>query len=227
MSIQAIIFDNDGVLVDSEVIHVAVERELLAEFGLRYEDEVYNSRFVGLSPPDFLAALDADHRDAHNAPLPSHFLAELKRRAWPRIEADLRAMPGAAELLRKVETPYAVASSAAFERLKIKLTITDLIHFFGDHIYSSEHVARGKPAPDLFLHAASKLQIAPERCLVIEDSVHGVMAARAAGMSVIGFTGGGHSDKGMATRLRGAGAHEIAASYAELTRFWQSGFDFA
>ena len=227
MSIEAIIFDNDGVLVDSEVIHIAVERELLAGFGLYYEDETYKSRFVGLSMPDFLSALDADHRDACDAPLPSHFLTELRRRAWPRIESELQAMPGATDLLDRFDGPYAVASSAPLERLKIKLTITNLISFFGDHIYSSEHVENGKPAPDLFLHAANKLQIAPERCLVIEDSVHGVMAARAANMSVIGFTGGGHSDTGMATRLSGAGAHAIATSFAEVTRLWQSGFDFA
>ena len=225
MSIEAIIFDNDGVLVDSEVIHIAVERELLAEHGLEYSDEAYISRFVGLSMPDYFAALDADHQSANGHPLPASFAFELRARAWPRIQSELQAMPDVADFLNVFAGPRAVASSAPLERVKIKLNVTNLSHFFGPHIYSSEQVANGKPAPDLFMLAARKLAVDPQSCLVIEDSVYGVMAARAAGMAVIGFTGGGHADPAMADRLKAAGAHAIASSHKEIKRLWQSGFD--
>ena len=225
MSIEGIIFDNDGVLVDSEVIHVAVERELLAEHGLEYSDEAYMSRFVGLSMPDYFAALDADFRAAHERPLPANFADELRARAWPRIQSELQPMPGAADFLTAFDGPRAVASSAPLVRVKIKLSVTNLSQFFGAHVYSSEQVANGKPAPDLFLLAARELAIDPRFCLVIEDSVHGVVAARAAGMAVIGFTGGGHADAALADRLRAAGATTVADSHDEIARLWQSGFD--
>ena len=157
MDIRAIIFDNDGVLVDSEIIHIAVEREVLAEFGLTYSDETYKSRFVGLSMPDYLAEIDADHRAVSGQALPAEFVSQLRARGWPRIQAESQAMAGAADLLRAFDGPYAVASSAPLERLRIKLTLTELIHFFGPHIYSAEQVENGKPAPDLFLHAAQQL----------------------------------------------------------------------
>ncbi|MEM7458589.1 MAG: HAD family phosphatase [Pseudomonadota bacterium] len=225
MAIEAIIFDNDGVLVDSEIIHIAVERELLAEHGLEYSDAVYKSRFVGLSMPDFYAALYVDFRAANAKPLPSGFGEELRARAWPRIEAELKAVSGAASLLQSFAGPCAVASSAPLERVKIKLALTNLLRYFGPHVYSSEHVSNGKPAPDLFQLAARKLGIEPSRCLVIEDSVHGVLAARAADMPVIGFTGGSHADQEVADRLRAAGATTIANSHFEIKRLWQSGFD--
>ncbi len=227
MAIEGIIFDNDGVLVDSEVIHVAVERELLAEHGLEYSEEAYMSRFVGLSMPDYFAALDADFRTAHEKPLPTNFADELRARAWPRIQSELQPMPGVADFLKAFEGPRAVASSAPLARVKIKLSVTDLSQFFGAHVYSSEQVANGKPAPDLFLMAARELSIDPRACLVIEDSVQGVIAARAAGMAVIGFTGGGHADSAMGDRLRSAGATAIANSHQEVQQLWQSGFNLA
>lgn len=225
MAIEAIIFDNDGVLVDSEVIHVAVERELLAEHGLEYSDEAYIARFVGLSMPDYFAALDADSRAEKGQPLPANFADELRARAWPRIQSELKAMPGVVDFLQAFPGPRAVASSAPLARVRTKLSVTDLSHFFGTHIYSSEQVANGKPAPDLFLFAARQLAVDPQSCLVIEDSVHGVMAAHAAGMAVIGFTGGGHADSAMADRLAAAGATAIASSHLEIKQLWQSGFE--
>lgn len=227
MAIEGIIFDNDGVLVDSEVIHVAVERELLAEHGLVYSDEAYMSRFVGLSMPDYFATLDADFRAAHERPLPANFADELRARTWPRIQSELQPMPGVADFLSAFDGPRAVASSAPLARVKIKLSVTNLSPFFGAHVYSSEQVANGKPAPDLFLLAARELSIDPRASLVIEDSVHGVMAARAAGMAVIGFTGGGHADSAMADRLRSAGATAIANSHLQIQQLWQSGFNLA
>lgn len=215
-SVDAIIFDNDGVLVDSETIHVAVERELLAEMGLVYEHGAYLKRFVGLSNLDFHREIDRDHRAQFDRPFPSDFSDRLRARVWPRIETELRALPGVADLVQSFGGPVAVASSAIVERLTRKLEITRLHDLFHPHIYSSEHVANGKPAPDLFLHAAERLGVAPERCLVLEDSVNGVIAGRAAGMITFGFVGGGHVDDDHGPRLKAAGAHDVIASHSEL-----------
>ena len=214
--ISAIIFDNDGVLVDSEAIHVAVERELLAEMGLVYDQPTYMSRFVGLSNKDFHAALACDHEAQLGRPFPDDFRTRLDARVWPRMETELRALRGGRELARHFRGAVAVASSATVPRLTQKLELTGLYEVFAPHIYSSDHVANGKPAPDLFLHAAAKLSAAPEQCLVVEDSVNGILAARAAGMVPMGFVGGGHVDAGHAERLMQAGAIRVVSCHADL-----------
>jgi beta-phosphoglucomutase-like phosphatase (HAD superfamily) len=207
---SALIFDCDGVLVDSEAIHVAVEMELLKEMGLAYEWEAYLSRFVGLGVPEFHAALAEDYAALGQGPFTDDFGPRLHDRAWPRIEAELTALPGAAELAARFEGPIAVASSSITPKLHRKLELTGLTKTFAPHIYSADQVARGKPAPDLFLFAAHKIATDPATCLVIEDSVNGVKAALAAGMTAFGFTGGGHADAGLGERLLAAGA---AASF--------------
>lgn len=215
--IDAIIFDNDGVLVDSEVIHIAAERELLAEIGLVYDYPTYISRFVGLKNSDFHAELARDFEVETGQSFPADFRSRLDARVWPRMEAELKPVPGIDDLLTAFSGPIAVASSAGVSRLHQKLTLTGLFERFAPHIYSSDHVENGKPAPDLFLHAAAKLGAAPTRCMVIEDSVNGVIAGRAADMFTVGFTGGGHSDNVHADRLKQAGAHTCVAGHAELT----------
>lgn len=214
--IHAVIFDSDGVLVDSETIHIAVERELLAEIGLKYDDEVYLTRFVGLSMPDYYASLADDYFAATGGKFPNEFSVQLHKRVWPRMEAELQPIQGVKGLVSKFEGPVAVASSAPFERLKRKLTIANLFETFDPHIYSVDHVQNGKPSPDLFLYAAEKLGIAPERCMVIEDSVNGILAARKANMLAIGFVGGGHADNGLRTRLTEAGANTVFDNHTEI-----------
>lgn len=216
---SALIFDCDGVLVDSEAIHVAVEIELLAEMGLTYTLETYLSRFVGLGVPEFHAALAEDYAALGRGPFPDDFGPRLHARAWPRIEAELKALPGAAELAAMFGGPIAVASSSITPKLHRKLALTGLTETFAPHIYSADQVARSKPAPDLFLFAADKIKSDPATCLVIEDSVNGVKAALAAGMTAFGFTGGGHADAGLGERLLAAGAaasfrsHDAIATY--------------
>jgi beta-phosphoglucomutase-like phosphatase (HAD superfamily) len=109
-----------------------------------------------------------------------------------------------------------VGSSAPFDRLTKKLNLTDLASLFSPHIYSADQVSNGKPAPDLFLHAAKQIEVAAERCAVIEDSVNGIKAARAANMMPIGFVGGGHADAGLANRLKANGAAHVVSSHAEI-----------
>ena len=219
--ISAIIFDNDGVLVDSEAIHVAVERELLGEMGLHYDHATYMSRFVGLSNKDFHAALARDHEAQLGLPFPQDFRTRLDARVWPRMEVELLALPGIQDLVEHFSGAIAVASSAQVSRLTQKLELTGLRDLFSPHIFSSDHVANGKPAPDLFLHAAAQIKVAPKQCLVVEDSVNGIRAASAAGMLPVGFVGGGHVDEGHRARLEKAGAALIVASHAELQSYFK------
>lgn len=214
--VAAIIFDNDGVLVDSERIHVAVERELLAQMGLDYDLPTYMARFVGLNNADFQARLAHDFMARYGAAFPSDFRARLDARAWPRLEAELEPIANVADLVRTFDGPVAVASSATTARLRQKLNLTGLHDLFAPHIYSADLVANGKPAPDLFLHAARALHVAPDQCLVIEDSEHGIIAARAANMIPFGFTGGGHSDRGHADRLMRAGAAACFSAHGDI-----------
>lgn len=125
-------------------------------------------------------------------------------------------MEGVEALASRLEGPKAVASSGRVEKLASKLRMTGLYDLFAPHIYSAEQVGIGKPAPDLFLLAAKSIGCPPETCVVIEDSLNGVQAGVAAGMTVWGFTGGGHADDGLADRLRGAGAHAVFANFTEI-----------
>lgn len=219
-NIDAIIFDNDGVLVDSEVIHIDAERELLAELGLEYNLQTYIGRFVGLSNADFHSELSRDYEVRFSRTFPDDFSARLKARVWPRIEAELRPIPGVVELVHKFGGPVAVASSAVLPRLNRKLQLTNLFELFAPHVYSSDHVVRGKPEPDLFVHAAKMLGVLPSRCMVIEDSVNGVIAGVRADMLTVGFLGGSHLDAGHRDRLREAGANMIAENHDEISSYF-------
>ncbi|MEO0884146.1 MAG: HAD family phosphatase [Pseudomonadota bacterium] len=213
---EAIIFDSDGVLVDSEVIHVAVERELLSEIGLNYSHETYMARFVGLSNADYRTALGADYARLVGGTVPSDFDTRLDERVWPRIQAELKPLDGVIALVQSFHGKVAVGSSAPFDRLSEKLKLTKLAELFEPHIYSVDHVSRGKPNPDLFLHAARQLGVLPAQCIVVEDSIHGIAAALAAGMKLIGFAGSGHADQGLPERLLSAGASIVVKSHSEI-----------
>lgn len=221
MTTLAIIFDCDGVLVDSERIAVAVEMEHLGRLGLTYGHQDYLSRFVGLTNEDFHDALQSDHQALHGLPLPHSFFGDLKAACWARYESELTSFEGLLPLLDLFDGPVAVASSSSKELLHRKLEITALHGRFAPHIYSGDEVENGKPAPDLFLLAAERIGMKPSECMVIEDSVNGVRAAVAAGMPVWGFTGGGHADAGLAERLLSAGAGEVFSTFAELSEAHQ------
>ncbi len=216
MAFEAILFDCDGVLVDSEIIYVDVEREHLARIGLNYDLGVYMDRFQGLGSDDFWAALDRDHRALGKGPLPETFGRDLDAATLERIDRELSEISGIKAFLENHTGPRAVASSSRLERLIHKLERTGLHRFFAPHIYSGEQVANGKPAPDLFLYAAKNLGVDPAITLVIEDSVNGVKAGLAAGMTVWGFVGGGHSHCGHAEQLLEAGAHKVVDSHGNL-----------
>ena len=214
--VSAIIFDCDGVLVDSERIYQAVERDFLAEIGLHHDLADYQSRFMGLKSADYLLAIEAESLSQGKGALPADFADRLHAECRRQLMRDLQGMEDVEALVEAFSGKQAVASSSALRLLHDKLHKTGLHHHFDPHIYSGEEVERGKPFPDLFLHAASQLAAAPDTCLVIEDSVNGVRAGVAAGMTVWGFVGGGHVSSGLEAQLVAAGAATVHSSHANI-----------
>lgn len=212
---DAVIFDCDGVLVDSEVLAIEVEIAILAECGLVYEPAEYGRRFLGLNDAAFREALARDSLDLTGRPLPDDFLHRAHTQRWDACQARLMEVAGCAAAVAALSLPKAVASSSGAGFLREKLRLTGLLEAFDPHIYSADLVARAKPHPDIFLHAAEALDVAPARCLAIEDSVNGVTSARAAGMAVWAFAGGGHMDEGASARLMEAGAERLVADWDE------------
>lgn len=188
-AIDLVIFDCDGVLVDSEPLAMRVMLKMLAEAGLEIDSDTAYDAFLGKS----LATVCETLRRDHGFDVDSSALEELRARLNAVLRAELQPIPGIAEALEQLGRPACVASSSQVERIRLSLEVTGLDRFFGDDIFSATMVAHGKPAPDLFLYAAQRMHIDPSRCMVIEDSPAGVTAARAAGMQVLGFAGGGHA----------------------------------
>lgn len=208
MAFDLVIFDCDGVLVDSEVISCASLADQLTAAGLPTSHEEVMARFLGRST----AAIAEDFRARTGSELPEEFLPRFRLDVAERMRRELLPIPdiqGVLEGLRSLGLPFCVASSSERPRLDLALTLTGLIDFFDARIFNAAMVARGKPAPDLFLHAAQTLGADPARCLVIEDSPAGVLAGKAAGMTVWGFTGGSHQRAGSAETLVKAGADRL------------------
>jgi HAD superfamily hydrolase (TIGR01509 family) len=212
-----LIFDCDGVLVDSEPLACQVDADVLTNLGLPYTADDIVRQFVGKSMSDMIARIEADHARA----LPQDFAERINRALFARFETDLKPIAGVREAILALPHLRCVASSSVPERIALSLRVTGLADLF-DNIFSATQVARGKPAPDLFLHAAQQMGARPEDCLVIEDSPAGVQAAIAAGMRVIGFTGGGHCGPDHADRLRREGAPVVIERMTDLPATVQS-----
>lgn len=220
LSFEAVIFDCDGVLVDSEVLAIRGERRALEELGLCYTPAEYVRRFVGLHDDAFISALGADYQSRLGGEPPAN-LGDMVIAGRRREMSALETIEGAGETMRSVcamGKSIAVASSSRAHFLESKLKRMALWEHAAPHVYSADLVAHGKPAPDIFLYAAGKIGVAPERCLVIEDSENGVRAGVAAGMTVWGFLGGGHIFDGHGERLLSAGADETVDDFAALMR---------
>lgn len=212
----AVLFDCDGVLIDSETIAHEVELEALERLGLFYQGDAFKARFQGLAVRDWASGLDADHREQKGVPLPDGFIQGLSAEITRRVLDNIRAIDGAVDAARAYSGLKAVASSSPRVELHGKIRGLGLWDDFAGHVYSGDDVARGKPAPDLFLLAAKQLDVEPARCLVIEDSVNGVKAGVAAGATVWGFTGGPHCLPDQGERLTGAGAVRVMRHMREL-----------
>jgi HAD superfamily hydrolase (TIGR01509 family) len=194
-----VIFDCDGVLIDSEIPAGRVLTAGLAEIGLAFTVEQCHARYRGRSWPDCLADIEA----ALGQPVPRGWLDALRLRIRAAIDDGLTAMPHARDVvagLSQSGTAICVASSSNLLYLERVLGATALLPFFGAHVFSASMVARGKPAPDLFRHAAAQMGHAPQDCIVVEDSVPGVRAAVAAGMRVLGYIGDSYCDAELLAR---------------------------
>jgi HAD superfamily hydrolase (TIGR01509 family) len=184
-----IIFDCDGVLVDSEPISISVLLELMAKAGHVMDEGTAYKLFLGRSMATTIELL---REDFGFVVTPAH-LDQARAALNERFRRELKPIPGIKTALEKLSGPRCIASSSKPERIRLSLSITGLLDQFEPHIYSATMVERGKPAPDLFLHAARDMGMEPDDCLVIEDSPAGVEAAKSAGMRVFGFTGGSHA----------------------------------
>jgi len=196
---QLIIFDCDGVLVDSERISHEVLLDMLAERGHRISFEEAVATFMGSSMQRTLELVEA----MVQVP-PDEFLPDFRARTFAAFTTSLQPVAGVPELLDSLGTPFCVASNGPREKMTLTLTRTGLMRHFADRMFSADDVARPKPAPDLFLLAAARLGFAPSSCVVVEDSPTGVRAARAAGMTVFGYAA-----LTSVQHLLDAGAHRI------------------
>jgi HAD superfamily hydrolase (TIGR01509 family) len=207
-----VIFDCNGVLVDSEPIAAEVAASELTRVGIPLTPELVSHYFFGRRPSDMFAAVEA----ATGCKLPKDFAASVAVATLRRFRAELRVMPHAAHALTWLRGPKCVASSSTLDRIRVSLETTGLTRFFEPHLFSASDVAHGKPAPDLFLHVAVRMTVAPSDCIVVEDSPAGIAAAKAAGMMSIGFVGGSHSGASVGQELIDAGARTIIADMRQL-----------
>jgi len=181
-----VIFDCDGVLIDSERLAVKVDVEMLRELGWHLSEAEVIERFVGRSDRDTQAAIEAHL----GRKLPVDWEVQIQSLYKRAFEANLAPVAGVVAALKRITLPSCVASSGTHEYLRYTLRLTGLYERFAGRIFSAEDVAKGKPAPDLFLHAAERMATKPADCVVVEDSRSGVEAARAAGMRTLAFAGG-------------------------------------
>src|SRR5215469_4026764 len=215
LSIDLVIFDCDGVLVDSEVISSRIFRDCLAELGVALTLEEAMLFGIGKSSTTFAAAIEHEF----GITLPFGFIEGRRAQIMSAFTTELRPIDGIPELLAALKLKRCVASNSHIDRVRHALTTTGLLPHLDPHIYTAAMVERGKPAPDLFLFAAAKHGALPEHCLVIEDSLSGVSAAVAAGMPVVGFVGGSHIRAGHADAMRDAGCVEVFARMDEVAAF--------
>ena len=204
---QLVIFDCDGVLVDSERITNRVFAEALGELGLAFTLEDMYEHFMGRSMAQCLDKIT----ELLGRPPPADFVTIYRARSTRALEAEVTPVHGIERALAQIAIPWCVASSGAHDKMRLTLGRTGLLPHFEGKLFSVTEVARAKPAPDVFLHAASHCGVAPADCAVVEDTPTGVAAAVAAGMTVLGFAALTPRD-----RLRAAGAHCVFDDMAEL-----------
>lgn len=203
-----IIFDCDGVLVDSELLSNRVLVQMLAEIGMLMSLEDTIATFMGHSMSTCVSIIE----ERTGRPIPTAFVADFRERTFDVFRRELRPVSGIEAVLDAIDRPFCVASSGPPEKIQLTLSTTGLLPRFAGRIFSAVEVTRGKPHPDLFLHAADKMGAAPAACVVVEDTVRGVQAAVAAGMRVFAY-----ADLTDADELTTAGAH-VFRSMRELPR---------
>ncbi|MGA7811258.1 HAD family hydrolase [Bradyrhizobium sp.] len=209
MTFDLVIFDCDGVLVDSEKISCRAHADVLSRHGYPITADDVFQRFLGRSTRQANLEIEAELGRS----LPDAYHGELQDELFRAFTADLEAVPHIGDALDRISAAICVASSGSQQRMRVSLGGTGLYDRFAPNIFSAAQVGNGKPAPDLFLFAAEQMKMSVERCIVVEDSVPGITGARAAGMTVLGFHGGSHCRPGHAATLSAAGA---AATFADM-----------
>ena len=209
-----IIFDCDGVLVDSEIIAAEVESALLTDAGYPISVEEMGERFAGMTWQNILLAVE---REA-DIPLSASLLDKSEKLLDARLAQEVKVIDGVKLMLSRIRKPYCICSNSSAPRLDMMLSKVGLREVFGPYVYSAKDLGadRVKPKPDIFLHGAKQFKADPARTLVIEDSVHGIAGARAAGMRVVGFTGASHTYPSHADRLTEAGAETVISRMTDL-----------
>jgi HAD superfamily hydrolase (TIGR01509 family) len=207
-----IIFDCDGVLVDSEIVAHTLLAQMMTDLGHPMTTAETVQKFAGRSLADTLSLIEA----SLGRSIPDDLGQRYGRLLHERLGRELKPIAGVKAAIAALPFPRCVASSSSLERIRLSLEATELASLFGANIFSATQVAHGKPAPDLYLFASRRMGIAPEHCVVVEDSALGVTAGRAAGMKVIGFTGAAHATPDAAQRLAAAGACSVISSMVDL-----------
>jgi HAD superfamily hydrolase (TIGR01509 family) len=209
-----ILFDCDGVLVDSEIIAAEVESKLLRESGFDITAEDMCIRFAGMDWKSILLTIEQEA----DIPVSAQLIDKSEKLLDAALARRVKMIEGVRYALAKLTEQRCICSNSSSARLDMMLTKLGLKPYFEGHIYSAKDLGpdRTKPRPDIYLHGAKQFGVEPSRCLVVEDSVHGVHAARAAGMRVIGFTGGSHTYPTHADRLTDAGAETVISRMVEL-----------
>jgi HAD superfamily hydrolase (TIGR01509 family) len=207
-----VIFDCNGVLVDSEPIAMTVLSRALASIGVKAPPQALARRFAGRRPADIFHDIER----TTGRKLPKNFEEKVSDEILRRLRTELRPIPYVERALQWIRGPKAVASSSPPDRIQVSLEVTDLIGFFCGRLFSASRVKRGKPAPDLYLLAAQQTRVRPADCIVVEDSVPGITAAAAAGMIPVAFVGGSEAAGHLAGELSNAGARAIVADMRHL-----------
>ncbi|WP_278481407.1 HAD family hydrolase [Achromobacter insolitus] len=203
-----VIFDCDGVLIDSEIIAARAQSRALAAHGIAITPEEAARRFAGIPDADMWQTLQQESACS----LPEGFAREYADGLAATFRQELRALPGALETVRALRErglQVCVASSSAPPKLEAALKLVGLWDEFAPHVFSTAQVAHGKPAPDVFLLAARQMRVAILDCVVVEDSVPGVRAARAARMRAVGYVGASHNGPDQRQRLLDEGASDV------------------
>ncbi len=183
MKYKCIIFDCDGILVDSEAISAKIFKEMAAELGFEIDFETVLEQITGTSMKENLKFFSENIKGE----LPAEFETDFRKRSYEAFKTDLKPIKGIHDLLEKISIPVGVASSGPIEKIKLNLTTTNLIDYFGNNIFSCYEIGSWKPEPDIYLHAAKLMGFKPGECAVIEDSLVGVQAAKEGGFDVFGF----------------------------------------
>ena len=189
MTPELVIFDCDGVLVDSEALSVSALLGMIRLAGGNIGEDVAYEHFLGKSMKSVREILGRDF----GLEITDSQLTDMRVELMRRFREELKPIPGVKEILPRLGLPFCVASSGTLDRIRYALDVTGLLGLMEPHLFSAAMVTMGKPAPDLFLHAAASMRAHPRKCLVVEDSPAGIIAARAAGMRVLAFTGGSHA----------------------------------